>query len=104
VLTKLAQVYDIENPMDFDKPVLAGEAVEVFGDTEVRQLEHLLEPLNEEMRSEWLKRMAEAKGYDSIRDVPRECFSEVHNRLDHRLNLWLKNHNPPKEPTEEHPT
>lgn len=102
VLAKLAQVFDIENPMDFDKPVLVGEATEVFGDPEIKQLDALLAPLTPEMRAEWLARMAEALHYDAITEVPRERFTEVHDRLDHRLKLWLKNH-PPQEPTGDTP-
>jgi len=101
VLTALARAFDIENPMDFDKPVLSGEAVEVFGDPEIKQLEKLLEPLEPTLRAEWMQRMAEALNYGSITEVPRERFTEVLDRLDHRLKLWLKNHAPTPAPAEE---
>lgn len=101
VLTVLARAYDIENPMDFGKPVLTGEAVEVFGDPEVKQLEVLLDPLPEALRAEWMNRMADALGFPTITEVPRERFTEVHDRLDHRLKVYLSNRDKKQQPPEE---
>lgn len=103
VLAALQQAFDIENPMDFKAPELPGEAVEVFGDPEVGQLETLLDPLPEAQRAEWMLRTAEALGYHAITEVPRERFQEVFDRLDHRLKLVLKNRKPPESKEEDQP-
>lgn len=98
VLASLAHTFDIENPMDFKAPELPGEAVELFGDAEITQLETLLEPLSETERAEWMLRTADALGYHAISEVPRERFQEVFDRLDHRLKLVLRNRDKSQQP------
>lgn len=93
VLAKLAQVYDAENPMAFERSgVIEGELVApTLGDAEVAQLDAVLEALPEADRAKWMAMKANAEGFDSIRDVPLTLFDKVKGDLSHRVALVLKN-------------
>jgi phage RecT family recombinase len=92
VITRMIHQFDIENPMDFSKPEIAGESVELIGDPQVEELTKMLGvSLPEDRVATWLGLKAKAEGYASIRDVPMEKFDKVRHDLSHRLELFNAN-------------
>jgi phage RecT family recombinase len=88
VIERLIQNFDVGNPMDFDKAnVIEGESVQVITDEQVNDIRLALPTLNDEQASLWMTMAAKARGFDAIRDMPADRFTEVRDSLVARLKM-----------------